>query len=201
MKANDIKKIAGQEWGHYRIFGKTIVENGQIVQATSPLKFYKDSTLVSTFAPSIPLVLEENDYWLNSSGKHYIAETETTEQANSVLLPKDITKVVDANGLELEFEILNDSSNFSNKIVQGKNAPTITAEKVITKGFTSGGEHFTHLYIYDDGEVWYVDGQSSAQAFVQGIGWELEYKQLQFDSGVKLTTSERNALLNIYDLI
>lgn len=104
MKANDIKKIAGQEWSHLQVFGKTIVENGQIIQATSPLKFYKDSTLVSTFAPSTPLVLEENDYWLNYNGKRYIAETPTTEQANSVLLPKGITKVVDANGLELEFE-------------------------------------------------------------------------------------------------
>lgn len=90
--------------------------------------------------------------------------------------------------------------NFSTQTLQGKATPTITAERIITKGFTSGGTHYAQMYIYDDGEVWYVNGGNHATAHANNV-WEIEYKTIQFDSGVFLTEEEKSALLSIYDKI
>lgn len=156
------------------------------------------SGVILYYEPSTPITLAQNDYYINTNGKLY--KSGTTETINSAMIRSGVTKITDANGMEVPFQVLNDPLNFSNRDLMGKATPTISAEKVITKGFTSGGEHFTQLYIYSDGEVWYVDGGSSAQAFASGV-WEIEYKQIKFDADVKLTNDERNALLNVYDLI
>lgn len=87
--------------------------------------------------------------------------------------------------------------DFSKLLLTGKNSPIITAEKVITKGFTSGDEHFTQIYIYEDGEIWYVSPNGSAQAYANGV-WELEYKNILFDDNVSLSSEEYTALLNVY---
>ena len=125
----------------------------------------------------------------------YTATWYSDEDCTQVIQPSTITSTTTAY-----VKLAVDPNYFSEVTVQGKSTPSSSGETVITKGFTSGGEHFTQLYIYDDGEIWYINGSGSVQAYANGV-WEIEYKTLQFDSGVELTDAERIALLNNYDKI
>lgn len=126
----------------------------------------------------------------------YTATWYSDEDCTQVI--SDLTTITSTTTAYVKLAV--DPNYFSEVTVQGKSTPSSSGETVITKGFTSGGEHFTQLYIYDDGEIWYINGSGSVQAYANGV-WEIEYKTLQFDSGVELTDEERIALLNNYDKI
>lgn len=128
----------------------------------------------------------------------YLLATPETNVLPSQMIQSGVTKITDANDVELEFDVLNDNLNFSNKTLVGKTTPTITAEKIISKGFTSAGTHYAQMYIYDDGEVWYVNNGNHATAYANGV-WEIEYKTIKFDSGVVLTQEEKETLLKIFN--
>lgn len=126
----------------------------------------------------------------------YTATWYSDEDCTQVI--SDLTTITENTTAYVKLTV--DPNYFSEVTVQGKSTPSSSGETIITKGFTSGGEHFTQLYIYDDGEIWYINGSGSVQAYANGV-WEIEYKTLQFDSGVELTDAERIALLNNYDKI
>lgn len=86
--------------------------------------------------------------------------------------------------------------DISNKTFFVKEQPTFPASDMSThKTFVSGGQTFSQITIYSDGEVWYGN---DTVAYANGE-WEIEYRYLTFGANQTMSSSDYDKFAMVYD--
>lgn len=86
--------------------------------------------------------------------------------------------------------------DISNKTFFVKEQPTFPASDMSThKTFVSGGQTFSQITIYSDGEVWYGN---DTVAYANGE-WEIEYRYLTFGANQTMPSSDYDKFAMVYD--
>lgn len=84
----------------------------------------------------------------------------------------------------------------SNKTFFVKEQPTFPTSDMSThKTFVSGGQTFSQITVYSDGEVWYG---SDTVAYANGE-WEIEYRYLTFGANQTMSSSDYDKFVMVYD--